>query len=41
VGVRSVVLVQIQTGFKCTYTPKYHAADKHDTPHSHVVLAPC
>jgi len=28
-------MVQTQAGFKIASTPKYYAADKHDTPPSH------
>jgi len=37
VGVRSALL--LRAGFLYgTSTPKYHAADKHDTPSSHDIL---
>jgi len=35
---RSAVTVQDSSQFLCASTPKYHAADKHDTPPSHFKL---
>jgi len=29
---------RLKPGFQCANTPKYHAADKHDTPPSHIKL---
>jgi len=32
---------QTQAGIYCATTPKYHAADNHDTPSSHFKLTLC
>jgi len=36
--VRSAVIGPVSSQVLCASTPKYHAADKHDTPPSHFKL---